>query len=36
MNWPLGSALAMIMLVVVLTIISFSDKFQRAGRVELG
>lgn len=36
MNWPLGSALAMIMLVVVLTIISLSDKFQRAGRVELG
>ena len=36
MNWPLGSALAMIMLAVVLTIISLSDKFQRAGRVELG
>jgi spermidine/putrescine transport system permease protein len=36
LNWPLGSALSMIMLVVVLTIISLSDKFQRAGRVELG
>jgi len=36
LNWPLGSALAMIMLAVVLTIISLSDKFQRAGRIELG
>jgi len=36
LNWPLGSALSMIMLAVVLTIISLSDKFQRAGRVELG
>ena len=36
LNWPLGSALSMIMLVVVLGVISLSDKFQRVGRVELG
>jgi len=36
LNWPLGSALSIIMLIVVLTIISLSDRFQRAGRLDLG
>ncbi len=36
MNWPLGAALSTIMLVVVLTIISFSDRLERAGRLDLG
>lgn len=36
LNWPLGSALSIIMLAVVITIISLSDKAQRAGRLDLG
>ena len=35
LNWPLGSALAIVMLVVVLTIISLSDRIERSGRLEL-
>lgn len=35
LNWPLGSALAMVMLVVVLSIISISDRFQQTGKVEM-
>jgi spermidine/putrescine transport system permease protein len=35
LNWPLGSALAIIMLVVVLTIISLSDRIERSGRLDL-
>jgi len=31
LNWPLGSALAMVMLVVVLTIVSLSDRMERKG-----
>ena len=34
-NWPLGSALSMVMLLVTLTIISASDRFERAGRLDL-
>ncbi|MDH3687853.1 MAG: ABC transporter permease [Gammaproteobacteria bacterium] len=34
-NWPLGSALSMVMLAIVLIIISASDKFERAGRLDL-
>jgi spermidine/putrescine transport system permease protein len=36
MNWPLGAALSVIMLFVVLTIITVSDRFERAGRIDLG
>ncbi len=36
LNWPLGSALSIVMLAVVITIISLSDKAQRAGRLDLG
>ena len=36
MNWPLGAALSIIMLVVVLTIITLSDRFEQAGRLDLG
>lgn len=35
LNWPLGSALAIIMLVVVLTIISLSGRIERSGRLDL-
>lgn len=35
LNWPLGSALAVVMLVIVLLIISASDRFEQAGKVEL-
>lgn len=31
LNWPLGSALAIVMLVVVLTIVSLSDRMERKG-----
>lgn len=34
-NWPLGSALSMVMLAIVLFIISASDRFERAGRLDL-
>lgn len=32
LNWPLGSALALVMLVIVLLIISASDRFERLGQ----
>lgn len=35
LNWPLGAALSIVMLVFVLTIISFSDRLERAGRIDL-
>ncbi len=35
MNWPLGSALSMIMLFIVVVIITMSDRFERAGRLDL-
>lgn len=35
LNWPLGAALSVVMLVVVLTIISASDRIERAGRLDL-
>lgn len=31
LNWPLGSALAIVMLIVVLTIVSLSDRMERKG-----
>jgi spermidine/putrescine transport system permease protein len=36
LNWPLGSALSMVMLFIVLTIITLSDRLERAGRLDLG
>ncbi len=36
MNWPLGAALSIIMLFVVLTIITLSDRLERVGRLDLG
>jgi len=36
LNWPLGSALSMVMLVIVLGIITLSDRLERAGRIDLG
>lgn len=36
MNWPLGAALSIVMLFVVLTIITLSDRIERAGRIDLG
>lgn len=35
LNWPLGSALAVVMLVIVLSIISLSDWFEQSGKVEM-
>ena len=36
LNWPLGAALSIVMLMIVLTIISLSDRLERAGRIDLG
>lgn len=36
LNWPLGSALGVVMLVVVLLIIEVADRFERVGSVNLG
>ena len=36
LNWPLGAALSIVMLVIVLLIISLSDRLERAGRLDLG
>jgi spermidine/putrescine transport system permease protein len=36
LNWPLGSALSMVMLLIVLGIITLSDRLERAGRIDLG
>ena len=35
LNWPLGAALSIVMLAIVLSIISLSDRFERAGRLDL-
>ncbi len=35
LNWPLGSALALVMLVIVLGIISVSDRFEKLGQGRL-
>ncbi|MGE0121268.1 MAG: ABC transporter permease [Dongiaceae bacterium] len=34
-NWPLGAALSIVMLAIVIAIISLSDRFERAGRLDL-
>jgi len=36
MDWPFGSALSMIMLFIVLAVITASDRFERADRLDLG
>ncbi len=36
MNWPLGSALSMVLLVIVLSIITLSDRMERVGKISLG
>ena len=36
LNWPLGAALSIVMLVIVITIISVSDRLERAGRLDMG
>ncbi len=35
LNWPLGSALAVAMLIIVLSIVSLSDYFEQGGKAEL-
>ena len=35
LNWPLGAALSIVMLVVVITIVSVSDRLERTGRIDL-
>ncbi|AKI03524.1 ABC-type spermidine/putrescine transport system, permease component I (plasmid) [Hoeflea sp. IMCC20628] len=32
LNWPLGAALALVMMLIVLTIITISDRFERLGK----
>lgn len=36
LNWPLGAALSMVVLIIVIAIVSLSDRFERAGRLDLG
>ncbi|MGE3230774.1 MAG: ABC transporter permease [Hyphomicrobium sp.] len=36
LNWPLGAALSIVVLIIVLSIISASDRLERAGRLNLG
>lgn len=36
LNWPLGSAISMAILAIVLIVITISDRFERAGRLDLG
>mgnify|MGYP002834318748 CR=1 FL=1 len=36
MNWPLGSAISVILLAIVIIVISISDRFENTGRVNLG
>lgn len=36
MDWPFGSALSVVMLVIVLAIITASDRLERGGRINLG
>ncbi len=35
LNWPLGAALSMVVLLIVLTIVSLSDRLERVGRIDL-
>lgn len=35
LNWPLGAALSIVLLCIVLSIISLSDRLERAGRLDL-
>lgn len=35
LNWPLGAALSIVMLVIVLGIISLSDRLERSGHIDL-
>ena len=36
LNWPLGAAIAMVMMVIMLLIITLTDRAERAGRLDLG
>ena len=36
LNWPLGAALSIVVLIIVLTIVSLSDRLERSGRLDLG
>ena len=36
LNWPLGSAISIAILAIVLTVISIGDRFERSGRLDLG
>lgn len=35
LNWPLGAALSIVVLLIVLTIVSLSDRLERVGRIDL-
>jgi spermidine/putrescine transport system permease protein len=36
LNWPLGAAIAMVMMVIILLIITLTDRAERTGRLDLG
>ncbi len=36
LNWPLGSAIGIVLLIIVVSIITLSDRFERVGRLNLG
>ncbi|MEX2201834.1 MAG: ABC transporter permease [Dongiaceae bacterium] len=36
LNWPLGAAIAMVMMVIILLIITLTDRAERVGRLDLG
>jgi len=36
LNWPLGSAISIAILAIVLTVISISDRLERTGRIDVG
>jgi spermidine/putrescine transport system permease protein len=36
LNWPLGSAISIAILAIVLLVITLSDRIERAGRLDLG
>ena len=36
LNWPLGAALSIMMLVIVLGLLNVSERFEKGGRIEIG
>lgn len=36
LHWPLGAAISTVILIIVLTVLAISDRFERAGKINLG